>query len=61
MQRPDGSFPFFHYAPSDIYPNAVGRTPSELTFPNDNGKIERAAVAMALSGKIATAPRWSAC
>jgi hypothetical protein len=43
LQRPDGSFPFFRYAPpSDKYPNAVPAEASELTFPNDNGKIGRA-------------------
>jgi hypothetical protein len=43
LQRPNGSFPFFRYAPpSDEYPNAVPAEASELTFPNDNGKIGRA-------------------
>jgi len=43
LQRPNGSFPFFRYAPpSDEYPNAVPNEVGETTFPNDNGKIGRA-------------------
>jgi hypothetical protein len=43
LQRPNGSFPFFRYAPpSDDYPNAVPNTVGETTFPNDNGRIGRA-------------------
>jgi hypothetical protein len=43
LQRADGSFPFFIYAPpSDEFPNAVPDEVAEYTFPNDQGKIGRA-------------------